>query len=89
MNYLFVFGMLVFTLISGITLSTFAIKEEKEIFNNGECPNCGCKWMLFDTDSQGGRGYKCAVCEKYIWVSYKLVDTEFLKKGDKNDQTKK
>ncbi len=42
---------------------------EKKDWNNGYC-TCGESWHYFDTDSQGGRGYKCNKCHKYIWISY-------------------
>lgn len=32
--------------------------EEKR-WNNGICPECGERWFQYDTDSQGGRLYRC------------------------------
>lgn len=32
---------------------------EKKSWNNGICPCCGKPWIHFDTDSQGGRMYRC------------------------------
>jgi ssDNA-binding Zn-finger/Zn-ribbon topoisomerase 1 len=37
----------------------WAKRMEKEKWNNGRCPICGKPWIRFDTDSQGGRMYKC------------------------------
>ena len=42
----------------------------------GICPHCNNKLRNFDTDSQGGRGYKCN-CGYYTWVSYNCVDKNF------------
>jgi len=44
---------------------------ENRRWNNGTCRECGQPWGYFDTDSQGGRGYKCAGghCE---WMSYPM-----------------
>jgi hypothetical protein len=46
-----------------------AYRGEKKIWNNGIAP-CGTKWKDFDTDSQGGRGYKCKCGKHSTWVSY-------------------
>ena len=45
---------------------------EKKAWNNGTCQETGQKWKYFDTDSQGGRGYKSGEC--VIWVSYPGID---------------
>ena len=37
-------------------------RSEKKSWNNGICSECGTSWRQFDTDSQGGRMYKCQ-CE--------------------------
>jgi len=42
-----------------IILPFITIRNEKELFNNGNCKICGQKLKHFDTDSQGGRGYAC------------------------------
>lgn len=39
-------------------------------WNRGICPKCGKEWEYFDTDSAGGRGYKCAC--RHIWISYNV-----------------
>ena len=50
--------------ISIFLLSTyfFGYLPEKRKWNNGKCKVCGCRWEMFDMDSQGGRMYKCK-CE--------------------------
>lgn len=48
---------------------------EKKDYNSGICPHCGKKLILFDTDSQGGRGYICEECNYVAWVSYPFVDS--------------
>ena len=59
------FGMIVLLLISVsfIFIVIFGCiyirNSEKKRWNNGICPECGLKWMHFDTDSQGGRMYRC------------------------------
>ena len=32
---------------------------ERHQWNGGKCREHGRYWIYFDTDSQGGRGYKC------------------------------
>lgn len=65
-------------LIVGLIVGTsIGIILEKKSFNNGICPHCNEKLRNFDTDSQGGRGYKCD-CGYQTWVSYKCVDKDFL-----------
>lgn len=48
------------------------IDNDKKEWNNGKCPLCGNQYELFDMDSQGGRGYVCRNCKKYIWISYNV-----------------
>lgn len=50
--------------------------SEKKMWNGGVCQLCGSKFEYYDTDSQGGRGYKCQ-CEdlsnRYrCWISYRV-----------------
>ena len=54
-----------------IVAVVWAREGEKKLWNYGWCPSCHSRWMQFDTDSQGGRGYKC-VCNpvRRIWISY-------------------
>lgn len=43
---------------------------EKKDYNEGRCKTCGGKLRYFDTDSQGGRGYRCENCHRVVWVSW-------------------
>ncbi len=44
---------------------------ESREWNRGFCRKHGSEWKNFDTDSQGGRGYKCADgC--HTWISYNV-----------------
>ncbi len=43
-------------------------------WNQGRCFKCARPLENFDTDSQGGRGYVCRACNRYLWISYP-VDT--------------
>lgn len=45
---------------------------EKREWNGGVCADNGLRWEQFDTDSQGGRGYKAGA--RYTWISYPGVD---------------
>jgi len=45
-------------------------------WNGGYC-RCGNKWEYFDTNSQGGRGYKCRDCGAYVWISWPRVDSTY------------
>lgn len=56
-----------------------AIHLEKKSFNDGKCIKCGSRLRHFDTDSQGGRGYKCGKCSYHTWVSYNCVDKNYSK----------
>jgi hypothetical protein len=47
--------------------------HQKFLWNGGICKDTGKPWELFDTDSQGGRGYKSE--NHWIWISYPFVDT--------------
>ena len=57
--------------------SVWAYRHEVQNFNLGKCPRCRVKWRHFDNDSQGGRGYVCDKCDRYTWVSWPGVDTNF------------
>ena len=72
MEYIII-TILVTLFVAGVLLG---IMLEKNNFNNGVCPHCNKKLKNFDTDSQGGRGYKCE-CGYHTWVSYKCVDKNF------------
>lgn len=54
-----------------IFLASYA---EARRYNNGKCVKCGNELKYFDSDSQGGRGYKCSNCGHTVWVSYPWVD---------------
>jgi hypothetical protein len=58
----------------------WAYNQEKREWNDGKCL-CGERWQYFDTDSQGGRGYKCVKCKNDVWISYR-VDKEYKGEGD-------
>ena len=55
----------------------FAIHCEKRDFNKGKCVHCGRPLVLFDIDSQDGRGYVCEQCSTVVWVSYDCVDKSY------------
>ncbi len=49
----------------------WAKSREAAVYNGGFCTECpGSPMVRFDTDSQGGRGYRCDNCQRRIWVSY-------------------
>ena len=39
---------------------------ERRLWNGGVCRRCDTAWSHFDTDSQGGRGYRCACRGEWI-----------------------
>lgn len=64
---------LALTLFGGFTLFVVflwqvAMHLEKQEWNGGRCDKCGGPWQHFDTDSQGGLGYKCGCF--HIWLSW-------------------
>ena len=61
-------------LVVGVIAAIMGIVLESVDFNKGICPHCRTKMEFFDTDSHGGRGYKCQNCGRKVWVSYNLVD---------------
>ena len=65
-----VFLLIVLFVLGGVL---WAISKEKQSWNNGICGKCGKKWIYFDTDSQGGRGYKDKN-DHTIWISYPKID---------------
>jgi DNA-directed RNA polymerase subunit RPC12/RpoP len=72
-------GLIVFAVLLVIStiLAGVGILMEKHSFNKGVCNDCGEPLKLFDYDSHGGRGYKCPICRKHIWVSYNVVDKAY------------
>ena len=77
MNHVIITILLTFLVILCL-LPFYGIYLEKKDFNKGICPKCGGKLHLFDTDSQGGRGYCCHKCPYFTWISYNCVDKNFL-----------
>lgn len=51
-----------------IGMSLLAAFFDARQWNGGICAEYGEPWQHFDTDSQGGRGYKCR--DRTIWVSW-------------------
>jgi len=61
-------GSLILIILIGMT---WARSREAAAYNGGYCTECLDSPMVrFDTDSQGGRGYRCDECHRRIWVSY-------------------
>lgn len=49
--------------------------HEKKLWNKGICPLCNTEWNYVDSDSQGGRGYKCECMHQHrVWISWFRVD---------------
>ena len=46
-------------------------------WNDGGCSHCESKWIRFDVDSQGGRGYKCNCAYRHIWISWPSIDRSY------------
>lgn len=72
--YLTIIVMIIVLLIVGTITGRYC---EQKAFNNGICPHCKSKLKNFDSDSQGGRGYTCKVCNYTTWVSYRSVDKNY------------
>ena len=53
------------------TVWVLASRSEAKQWNKGKCVVCQGDWECFDTDSQGGRGYKCG-CERRSWISFNV-----------------
>lgn len=51
-----------------LTVAAWGYLDERRDFAGGLC--CGRRLRRFDTDSQGGRGYTCDSCRRYLWVSW-------------------
>ena len=45
---------------------------DRRSWNGGVCRDTGEPWVYFDTDSQGGRGYKSG--ENCTWISWPGID---------------
>lgn len=70
-NLVIIFG----AVLAFFTISYASYRHEKKIWNKGICRECNSEWEYFDTDSQGGRGYKCQ-CDKFhtIWIGWFKAD---------------
>jgi len=66
-------GIVVFLMLCGMF---WARNCEKREWNDGICAKNGLPWVRFDTDSQGGRGYRSGKdygnprTAYYCWISY-------------------
>lgn len=49
-----------------------AYSFERREWNHGVCRENGLPWVYFDSDSQGGRGYKAG--DRFCWISCPWVD---------------
>jgi len=47
-------------------------ESEKKSWNKGYCKVCKTKWIKFDTDSGGSRGYRCKCIRDSLWISYSI-----------------
>lgn len=65
------FEMVVVALMFAFVVAVAWICEIKK-WNDGVCRETGGLWKYFDTDSQGGRGYKSG--NHHCWVTYPFVD---------------
>jgi hypothetical protein len=50
-----------------------ASMAERRAWNRGICRQTGEPWVYFDTDSQGGRGYKSG--KHCTWISWPGIDS--------------
>lgn len=64
-NYLVTVCIISLVYLGGMLAFAYA---EKRQWNGGVCRETGGEWQHFDTDSQGGRGYKSG--DRTIWISY-------------------
>ena len=62
--------------VMGVGFFVSEILGEKKEYNDGICPKCGNKLSFFNTDSYGGRGYRCPDCQYYVWVTHRWVDRD-------------
>jgi hypothetical protein len=51
----------------------WAYRSERSAWNGGICKDNGLPWVRFDTDSQGGRGYRAG--DQVTWVSWPGIDS--------------
>ena len=62
----------IFVIIGLCSLYFIGPITERRTWNKGICKENGIKWVYFDTDSQGGRGYKAGNIK--CWISWPRVD---------------
>jgi len=65
-------GLYILVLLPFVAIVVYAYKSEKSTWNNGICKENGLPWNHFDTDSQGGRGYKAG--DRMCWISWPYID---------------
>lgn len=62
-------------IVLALILTFFIVWSERKKFNNGICSKCNTQWIYVETDSQGGRWYRCN-CEanNIIWITFPGAD---------------
>lgn len=55
-------------------LGIFGYRSERRVWHGGICKETGRPWEYFDTDSQGGRGYKSG--DYCCWISWPGIDKQ-------------
>jgi ssDNA-binding Zn-finger/Zn-ribbon topoisomerase 1 len=78
--------MIYFILIGIVLMPIIGISIETKSWNNGSCKRCGTMLVQFDTDSQGGRMYKCSgecsVLDSTVTCSWPVEWLSSLLKGE-------
>ena len=69
--------MITIIIVTGIIVlgTCYGFYSEKVNWNGGVCRESGQCWEYFDSDSQGGKGYKDGMGNTH-WVSYPGIDTK-------------
>ena len=49
--------------------------EEKKLWNQGTCKECGQPWEFNHTEKTGGRVYICQ-CGRKIWITWTFIDNK-------------
>ena len=65
-----------------VSLLIVGFTTERYSWNNGVCRKNGVPWKYFNTDSQGGRGYKAG--SETTWISYPFIDNKYQKNLETN-----
>ena len=78
-SIIFIIILFIILVIASVFLDIFI---EKHSFNKCTCRKCGEKLRMYDTDSQGGRGYCCDKCGHHIWVRWRLIDKKYMTKNN-------